>query len=658
MLEFVGGVAREDERVEEARELAGADLLVAHGHVGHAEALEDPAHPALVGIAGPGRIQANARQLARDERVVAALARGDEVERRRTELDGSALLQPREGAPPALAVERRERVRRGARGRLLARELAELCLAHALDHAHAEELGQRPAGYVIGLLDARVLLHVEEILGVHRVGLSHVDPSRAGRIRAPVELDRLLAQVEFDARRRQHVAQALGPAAILVVARDQPAARAEILSAVQRALRSLQHVRKPSRTLARQAPEQRLREAHFIADDVGEPPPATRPRLGEAIRGHVLLQSIRRRELAPRQKHRRREPARGRFRQQPDHVVPHRHVAVAAVPPHVEHPTPRNSREPRARHVEQRAHADEVDPVDHVRIQVRIERIAEGRHEHALGLRALLVHVPIHLRKPLLVEQLRDHARFRETEREPVAVVVVARVALVELLELRPLVGRADELHVVVRHVVEAVGVRAREQQHDAVLAHRLPGLLVGGRERVRELHPELRRRALGRVHRAGDEHEHLALRLRLRELLRARPARVGEQMRILLELLDAREVVLAREQRELHVAPILRLAGRKHRHPRARRIELPVIPRNLLPVREIEVRRQRMPEVLGGRRELDRRCGRGTGGEHEESDENPVDHDWAQIVASALARCHNRPRRVERCVAGFRLHC
>ena len=33
-------------------------------------------------------------------------------------------------------------------------------------------------------------------------------------------------------------------------------------------------------------------------------------------------------------------------------------------------------------------------------IEVRVERIAEGRHEHALARRALLVHVPVHLRVP------------------------------------------------------------------------------------------------------------------------------------------------------------------------------------------------------------------------------------------------------------------
>ena len=162
-------------------------------------------------------------------------------------------------------------------------------------------------------------------------------------------------------------------------------------------------------------------------------PPATRPGVGKLVRGDVVVEAGRRHELGARQEHRRRDAHRGRFREQADDVVSHRDVAVAAVPPHVVRNARGDAAEAVARHVQQRPATQGVDGRDDRRVQVGVQRVTERRNEHALASGALLVDVPVNMGVPDRVELLRDDACLGLREHEPVAVVVVPRVILVQL---------------------------------------------------------------------------------------------------------------------------------------------------------------------------------------------------------------------------------
>ena len=64
-------------------------------------------------------------------------------------------------------------------------------------------------------------------------------------------------------------------------------------------------------------------------------------------------------------------------------------------------------------------------------------------------------------------------ARLREVHHEPVAIVIVAGVLLIEMRERREFVRRADILAVPVRDPIQAVGIDDRDLQQDDVVADR-----------------------------------------------------------------------------------------------------------------------------------------------------------------------------------------
>ena len=252
--------------------------------------------------------------------------------------------------------------------------------------------------------------------------------------------------------------------------------------------------------------------------------------------------------------------------------------------------------------VEQGPAAHDVDPRDDGGVEVGVERIAEGRHEEALAARPLLVHVPIDLREPGVVQQLRDDAGLGLGQHEPVAVVVVARVVLVELEQLRGLVGRPHRAAVPAHDMVEPVGVERGEEPDDHVLSRSGPRLLVGGRQAMRELHRELRGGRLRGVHGAGDEQEDLALLDRLASLGVAAAARVGDRPGVALQAVELGQVLGAGDDREQELAA---LGGRAHRHgqhPRALLGEPLEVAADLLPVGQLEVHADRSAEVRLGR--------------------------------------------------------
>ena len=97
------------------------------------------------------------------------------------------------------------------------------------------------------------------------------------------------------------------------------------------------------------------------------------------------------------------------------------------------------------------------------------------------------------LREPLVVHGAGHRLRFLLREHEPVAVVVVADVVVVEPGHAAALVFGPEVLPVPLGLHDLAVGVQGRdEQQHDVVEAL-LCRRVVGRRERVRPLHRHLR---------------------------------------------------------------------------------------------------------------------------------------------------------------------
>ena len=353
LVELAAADGGNDQDIDEVAEPSRPQHLVAHGDVGDLDGVQDPACPALVHVAAPRRVEADPRQAAED--VGTFLLGGHRPGKEQP--GGVALGQ--EGHPlaggealgnarPGIGAVHRPRALGGAGQPRVAVEVPQrpgvpdaLQLhsggerLHDLDAAHAQEQRQRPAGDVVGRLALGVALHLEEVLDVCAVGLVATDHQGAGRVAAAVGDDRFGALVDLDAAVQEHVHQALHRGRVAVVGGDQPRPRGSRRALVYHPLGDLQGVAQPGLRLAGEAAQQRATEGQLVVDDVAQPPPAARPGVGEAVGGDVLAEAAGGGETLLGQEHRRGDAHRGRLGEQPDDVVAHGNVAVAAVPPHV-----------------------------------------------------------------------------------------------------------------------------------------------------------------------------------------------------------------------------------------------------------------------------------------------------------------------------------
>ncbi len=162
------------------------------------------------------------------------------------------------------------------------------------------------------------------------------------------------------------------------------------------------------------------------------------------------------------------------------------------------------------------------------RMDVDVERIGERRHEDPRSVRALLVHVVRDDRPVLVLHQLDVHARFLLRQHEPVAVVVVADVLVVQV-RIDARVGRALGLVPVVDDQMLPVGIDRRDEQDHRVLEHLARCRRRVGGQAVDDVDDRLTVRDLGRVDGGVEQIEGLAFGRQLLRLAVGQPARIGE---------------------------------------------------------------------------------------------------------------------------------
>ena len=142
---------------------------------------------------------------------------------------------------------------------------------------------------------------------------------------------------------------------------------------------------------------------------------------------------------------------------------------------------------------------------------------------------------------PDVVQLADDEPRLLLRQNVPVAIVVVPDVLLIELRRRGPLERSAQRLPVPSRHDIHPIRIERRREQKDRVVENGLEARLVLGQQPVGELDRGVRRRKFGRVNRAGDQHDRLALGdQRLGDRPR-RGARIGQ---LLLDLDVAVEIL------------------------------------------------------------------------------------------------------------------
>ena len=211
--------------------------------------------------------------------------------------------------------------------------------------------------------------------------------------------------------------------------------------------------------------QQRVGGDALVVHDVAHPPRAALPRMRMIDRGLVFDQSLRAAlQLARLHLDGRSDLRRRRLQQQSGDVLPPAGVARAAEPVRVERVAVDHPRLLVLLQAEGHVGADQIGLAPDQRVHVGIDGIGERRDEHARAGGAHLVLVDEHLRVPLVVHGAGQVLGLDLREHEPVAVVVVADVVVIQPRQPPPLVLRAEVLAVVVGDHRLAVGIERRDE--------------------------------------------------------------------------------------------------------------------------------------------------------------------------------------------------
>jgi hypothetical protein len=154
---------------------------------------------------------------------------------------------------------------------------------------HAELVGERPAGHVVGrhlgpagvLLLLREALRLEQILGVRAVRLRHRHHVRAGRVAPPAGRERRRRAPHLHGARAEHLDQALHRRAGRAARRDHVRERPAVSPEPHLLRPELHEVAHVVAALLGEHAHERLARDQLVVHDVAQPPRPARPRVRE-----------------------------------------------------------------------------------------------------------------------------------------------------------------------------------------------------------------------------------------------------------------------------------------------------------------------------------------------------------------------------------------
>ena len=418
--------------------------------------------------------------------------------------------------------------------------------ASCLDHADAEQVRQRPAGNVVGLVgrtlgklsEVRVILDREELADEVGEGLIHGDDPGAVLVADPVVHDAGRQLVYLDAiegeppehlHRRHRIALLLGDEE--TVGRLLPELLDDVASCLVAVVEDVVLV------LGCEI-EHRERRRQHVVDRIGQMPPAAGPGAGVERLGPQVA-AARRKVLHRVQAG--RTPVRQRgLGEERRHVVEVVGVVQEAGVPVVEaRPHVRSAHLAALLERLCHRHAHQVDGPPHQRMYVARDRLGERRDPDARRKRRRLVVVVEKLRLPLAHDP-GDRPRLDHVDHVAVAVVVVADVLLVELRQPGDLERRSEVLLIPIGDHVLAVGVDREPEHQDHVVEDRRDlRIVIAGDQVVGELDGVLGVGHLGGVQPAVDVDERLPFLRELPRLIVGQALRMREPLGDLAVPLD-----------------------------------------------------------------------------------------------------------------------
>ena len=286
-----------------------------------------------------------------------------------------------------------------------------------------------------------------------------------------------------------------------------------------------------------------------------------------------------------------------RLRQDADHVVEVRRGPHAPVPPGVEfHP---RDRAPLALLLEPTCHgvADEIDTAHDQRGNMRVHGFSKRRHEDPGGKWCRLMVVVDNLREPFVIELARRVLRLGHVEHEPVAIVIVTRIRVVQLGCRRTFERRSHVIHVPLGHERRAIRIHVRDQQEDHVVSNEPRLFAFVRRHAIRQERGGLRVSDLVRVQAEIDPDDGASLLGQKPRVLVGQVSRQGQPLRDLLIPASPLEVLFRRDERHDLRPALDRPADIHEQDPGTRSIEPAEVGGDFLVGGQLVVRAGRKPD-------------------------------------------------------------
>ena len=465
---------------------------------------------------------------------------------------------------------------------------------------HAHEQRQRPAGDVIrrqdvlagGGTDLREALYLQHFLDEGAVRLVHAHHQCSLGIGARAHLECCGGAVHLHAVLQQDVDHSRRSHRVSLLRRDQVGVRRRAASFLHGVLGHARHVAQQVLAVARGGLQQRAGADDLVVHDVAQMPPAAGPGVGEVHLLAVVRQPLAATaQLVLLDAEGRGHVHAGGLGEQTHDVLPPRRVHGAAGPVAVVGEAIDDAGATVLLQAHRHLGTEEIGETPDERVDVDADGVLERRHEHARPGAAHLVDVQVHLREPVMVEHSVHRPGLRQVEHEPVAVVVVAGVVVVEPRHAAALVLGSEVLAVPVHHHLLAVGVDGRSQQQDHVVQDAGPWLLVGDGHVPGQLHGHLAGGDLRGVDVASDQDDGLALRHQLLDLPGGEPARVGQLASDVAVAGGVGEVVGGGDHRHPEVTPLHAVADVQELQPVGRVVEDTEVGADLVVVRQATIR-------------------------------------------------------------------
>src|SRR5262245_9983183 len=461
-------------------------------------------------------------------------------------------------------------------------------------HAHLHR--QRPTGHVVRknrrpvrrLAQIWITLRFEELLDQRSEWLIHQDNPRSPLILAAVRGKRLDSLMNLDAVEHKLFHQSRGRRQVALLLRDHIRERRLLPESLDVVARRLIAVVEQRLAILRRSVKHGHRGAQHVTHRVAQPPPPAFPRTAVEDLGPQRLAVSR--KLLDSVEVRRRIAVERSLGEERDAVPKDMSIVEKSRIPVVEPCAMDGAGHLALIQISRHVDPEYIQPARHQRMNVRRDRLDEGRDEDAGGKRRRLMMTIEDDRTPFQLGA--SHLlRFEHVVHVAVAIVVMTDVFLIEIGQRADLVWRAEIFSIPRDDLVLTVGIQCRPQhQNDVVQNGIYFGITLGRDKLVSQLNGVLRASHFSRVKAAVQVNDGLTFAGKGSCVFVTQSAAESQTAGDLFVFIEPRKILWGRDQRDLPIQTSCGFAHRIEIDPIRTRGQFAEVPAGLVVVGKVKI--------------------------------------------------------------------